>query len=252
MKKLMIAALAVASVAGAYAACSYDAPTTAWVYKWTFTGKTTFGVKPAAVKVETGLCGYTGGGSSDVTCTVRASASLKIEGYTWYCEPGCGSDYFEKFTEVNEIFWQTKPFKATLAGGVATDVSNIIGKNAKQFEAAGTATFTEFINYGSTEEGTYTLTYAGLGTYDLKNSRVSSVSGNFAGYLDQPHYITAQICGNAGYWDCETLALECTGTSVAFGKWTAKYQASASNKFYQRGTLPSIPNWVNKKINGAQ
>ena len=88
MKKLMIAALAVASVAGAYAACSYTEPTTAWVYKWTFTGKTTFGVKPAAVKVETGLCGYTGGGSSDVTCTVRAPASLKIEGYTWYCEPG--------------------------------------------------------------------------------------------------------------------------------------------------------------------
>ncbi len=246
MKKLMIATLAVAAAAGAYAACSYDAPTTAWVYKWNFTGKTTYGVKPASVKVETGLCGYNGGGGQPGDCTVRAPASLKIQGYTWYCEPGCGSDYFEKFAEVNEIFWQTKPFKASLAGGVATDVSNIIGKKAKQFEAAGTATFTEFINAGTTEEGTYTLTYAGLGKYDLKKDLVKSVSGNFAGFLDQPHYITKTVCGNAGYWVCETLTLDCTGTSVAYGKWSAKYQSSASKKFYSKGTLPKVPSWVRK------
>ena len=239
----MIAALAAFSVASVYAACSYTAPTTAWVYKWKFTGKTTYGVKPAKIKVETGLCGYTGGGGT-ASCSVRAPASLKIEGYTWYCEPGCGSDYFEKFAEVNEIFWQTKPFKASLAGGVATDVSNIIGKKAKQFEAAGTATFTEFVNYGTTEEGTYTLAYAGLGSYDLKNNRVSSVSGNFAGYLDQPHYISTKECINAGYWDCVTLTLQCTGTSVAYGKWSAKYQSSASKKFYSKGTLPKVPSWV--------
>ena len=243
MKKLMIAALAAATVGGAFAACDYDPLPTAWVYKWQFSGKTTYGVKPAKVKAETGLCGYTGP-TSTALCTVRAPASLKIQGYTWYCEPGCGSDYFEKFAEVNEIFWQTKPFKASLAGGVATDVSNIIGKKAKQFEAAGTATFTEFINAGTVEEGTYVLAYAGLGKYDLKNNRVSSVSGNFAGVLDQPHYITSEVCGNAGYWDCETTVLVCAGPSVAFGKWSAKYQSSASKKFLKKGTLPKVPNWV--------
>ena len=225
MKKL-IAIAVLASMGGAFAACEYIAPDTAWVYKWKFTGKTTFGKKPGKVTTVTGLCGYKE--TSTASCTVRAPASLKIEGYTWYCKPICGSDTFEDFAEVNEIFWQKKPFKASLAGGVATDVSNIIGKKAKQFEAAGTATFTEFINGGAVKEGTYTLTYAGFGKYDQKNSRVKCVKGNFAGYLDQPHYISTKDCLNAGFWDCDNN-LVCEGTSVAYGKWCAKFQKSASN-----------------------
>ena len=70
------------------------------------------------------------------------------------------------------------------------------------------------------------------------------VKGNFAGYLDQPHYISAKDCTNAGYWDCETMALECTGTSVAFGKWSAKFKKSASKKYLNGGRLPKIPSWV--------
>lgn len=145
------------------------------------------------------------------------------------------------------MFWQKKPFKASLAGGVSTDVSNIIGKKSKQFEAAGTTTFTEFIN-GSTEEGTYNLTYAGLGKYDLKNSRVKSVSGNFAGFLDQPHYISKELCGNAGFWTCDSLSLVCEGPSVAYGKWSCKLQKSASKKFAKSGKLPKIPAWA-KQMN---
>ena len=195
MKKL-IALAAVCAIGAAYAACSYDPIPATSVYKWKFTGKTTYGVKPGKTKVV-----------------------------------------------VDEVFWQKKPFKASLAGGVATDVSNIIGKKAKQFEAAGTATFTEFINSGSTEEGTYTLTYAGLGKYDQKNDRVKSVSGNFAGFLDQPHYISASSCVNAGFWDCDNNLI-CEGTSVAYGKWSAKFQKSASKKFARKGYLPKIPSWV--------
>lgn len=242
MKKL-IALAAVCAIGAAYAACSYDPIPATSVYKWKFTGKTTYGVKPGKTKVEVGLCGYTGGGQSGGNCVVRAPASLKIEGYTWYCEKSCGSEAFETIAEVDEVFWQKKPFKASLAGGVATDVSNIIGKKAKQFEAAGTATFTEFINSGSTEEGTYTLTYAGLGKYDQKNDRVKSVSGNFAGFLDQPHYISASSCVNAGFWDCDNNLI-CEGTSVAYGKWSAKFQKSASKKFARKGYLPKIPSWV--------
>lgn len=249
MKKL-IALAAVCAIGAAYAACSYDPIPATSVYKWKFTGKTTYGVKPAAVKVVTGLCGYTGGGGEGGNCVVRAPASLKIEGYTWYCEKSCGSDAFEQFAETDEVFWQKKPFKASLAGGVATDVSNIIGKKAKQFEAAGTATFTEFINAGTTTEGTYTLTYAGLGKYDQKNDRVKSVSGNFAGFLDQPHYISAKECVNAGFWDCDNN-LVCEGTSVAYGKWCAKFQKSASKKFARSGKLPKVPSWV-KWMNRAE
>ncbi|MBQ8114487.1 MAG: hypothetical protein IJ146_14905 [Kiritimatiellae bacterium] len=245
MKKL-IALAAIVAAGAAFGACEYIPKDTAWVYKWKFTGKTTFGTKPASVKAApAGLCGFNGQTTTGApTCVVRTPSSLKIEGYTWVCKPGCGSDAFEQFVEANEIFWQKKPFKASLAGGVATDVSNIIGKKAKQFEAAGTATFTEFINGGAVKEGTYTLTYAGFGKYDQKNSRVKCVKGNFAGYLDQPHYISAKDCTNAGYWDCETMALECTGTSVAFGKWSAKFKKSASKKYLNGGRLPKIPSWV--------
>ena len=249
MKKL-IALAAVCAIGAAYAACSYDPVPATSVYKWKFTGKTTYGVKPGKTKVEVGLCGYTGGGSQGGNCVVRAPASLKIEGYTWYCEKSCGSEAFETIAEVDEVFWQKKPVKASLAGGVATDVANISGKKAKQFEAAGTATFTEFINSGSTEEGTYTLTYAGLGKYDQKNDRVKSVSGNFAGFLDQPHYISASECLNAGFWDCDNNLI-CEGTSVAYGKWCAKFQKSASKKFARSGKLPKVPSWV-KWMNRAE
>ena len=249
MKKL-IALAAVCAIGAAYAACSYDPIPATSVYKWKFTGKTTYGVKPGKTKVVVGLCGYTGGQGGGANCVVRAPASLKIEGYTWYCEKLCEDHPFENFAEVDEVFWQKKPFKASLAGGVATDVSNIIGKKAKQFEAAGTATFTEFINAGSTEEGTYTLTYAGLGKYDQKNDRVKSVSGNFAGFLDQPHYISASECLNAGFWDCDNNLI-CEGTSVAYGKWCAKFQKSASKKFARSGKLPKVPSWV-KWMNRAE
>ena len=241
MKKIMIA-LAMAFSVGAFAACEYApeaAKDTAWVYKWKFTGKTTYGKQTKAA--PSGLCGYV---ASSCDCAVRAPASLKIEGYTWYCAPKCGSDTFEDFAEVNEIFWQKKPFKASLAGGVSTDVSNIIGKKGTKFEAAGTAKFTEFVNAGAVREGTYTLTYAGLGAYSKKNSRVKNVKGKFAGYLDQPHYITKTVCANAGFWNCEDMSLVCSGPSVAFGKWSATYKKNASKRYLNRGRLPAVPSWV--------
>ena len=236
----MIAAAAVAMVGSTFAACQYVAPDTAWVYKWKFTGKTTKGTQPKQVKVTTGLCGYTGGGQTATGCTVRTPASLKIEGYTWVCTPGCGSEAFEQFAEVNEIFWQKKPFKAAMAGGVSAEISNIIGKSAKQFETAGVASFTENV-----ENTTYTLTYAGLGKYDQKNSRVKSVSGNFAGILSQPWYISNKDCVPAGYWDCATLSLVCPGgATVAYGKWCAKYNKSASKKYLKYGKLPKTASWA--------
>lgn len=256
MKKV-IAIAALAAISSAFAACDYVAPDTAIVYKWKFTGKTTFGVKPATVKTKTvtGLCGYTGStcSTSGTSCeTVRAPASLKIEGYTWQCKPACGSVAFESWAEVNEIFWQKKPFKAAIAGGVSTDISNIIGKKQKQFEAYGIAHFEEWIN-GCTKEGTYTLAYAGLGKYDLKNCRVKCCKGNFAGYLDQPHYISKDKCVDAGYWicDCNANQLSCKNPSVAFGKWSAKYQKSASKKYLKSGKLPKAASWADWTLNGT-
>ncbi len=241
----MIAALV--AVGSAFGACEYVTPDTAWVYKWKFSGKTTYGTKPAAVQAAaSGVCGYKPGtGTTDTgACdkSVRTPASLKIEGYTWYCKPICGSATFEEFAEVNEIFWMKKPYKAAMAGGVATDISNIIGKKATKFEAFGVATFDTFVNAGATKLQTYTLGYAGLGKYDLKNSRVKCVKGNFAGYANTGVVLSADTC-LAGFWDCATLTLKC-GPTVAFGKWSAKFKKSASKKYLKGGKLPKVAKWA--------
>lgn len=241
MKKILVtvavAAMAITSAFGG--ACGEALPKEeAWVYKWTFTGKTTTGEAVKAVRVST-ACGEFGG---DVACAVRVPASLKIEGYMGVCSPGCGTETFAACSEANEVFWQKKPFKASLAGGVATDVCNIIGRNKKQVEIAGQANFDKFVN-GTIQEGSYTFTYAGIGKYDLKNGRIKAVKGTFAGYLTQPHAVSVDLCTTAGFWDCSTLALTCEGSSVVTGKFKVKYSKSASKK-YLRGVFPKIPSWA--------
>lgn len=245
MKKIMIAAVVAAMGAVAFGGtCSPVTPVkdTAWVYQWKFTGKTTAG-KKAAAKGNGSICSPVG----PAACTYRAKASLKIQGYTYWCEPGCGSDAFETFAEQLEVFYMTKPWKASMSGGVSTELSHIIGKSKKQYEAAGVANFTE-----EYEGVTYALTYAGLGKYDIKNSRVKSVSGNFAGTASQAwaFNLKKDLCIKAGYWDCVTQNLVCDGATVAFGKFSAKYKKSASKKYASAGKLAKLPSWV-KWLNAA-
>ena len=240
MKKIMmtvvVAALGLASFGGA---CG-EAPVkeTAWMYKWTFKGKTTTGEKAPAVRIAS-ACGES---PDEVGCAVRTPTSLKIEGYMGICSPGCGTETFEACSEANEIFWQKKPFKASLAGGVTSDVVHIIGAKKNQVELAGQANFEKFIS-GTIPEGSYTFTYAGFGKYDLKNSRIKYVKGTFAGYLTQPHAVTVDLCTTAGYWDCSTLGLVCEGPSAVTGKFKVKYSKSGSKKFL-RGSWPTIPSWA--------
>ncbi len=253
MKKIMIAAAVAAigfSVFGA--ACSPDPQV--WVYKWQFKGKTTTG-KKATIKTPGSVCKP--GGTQTASCTIRVPASLKIQGYTWAC-PGmeCATDntnlgFETAWAECNELFWQTKPYKASFYGGVTTEFAHLIGKKRKQAEVLGVANFTD------NEEGaTYVLTYAGFGK--VKNSRgkyISKVSGNFAGSLSQPWVVkkakkssacctTASSCVKAGYWDCATLSLICEAPSIAYGKWSAKYLKSASAKYTKNGSGIKTPNWV--------
>ena len=254
MKKIMIAAAVAAigfSVFGA--ACSPDPEV--WVYKWQFKGKTTTG-KKATVTTVGSVCQPSK--KTDGACTIRVPASLKIQGYTWAC-PGkeCATDttnlgFEDAWSECNELFWQTKPFKASFYGGVTTEFAHLIGKKKKQVEVLGIASLTD------NEEGaTYELVYAGFGK--VKNSRgkyVKKVSGNFAGSLSQPWVVkkaskkseccatTASNCVKAGYWDCATLALICDAPSIAYGKWSAKYMKSASKKYAANGSGIKTPNWV--------
>jgi len=250
MKKIMIAAAVAAVGLGAFAAnCAPDQQVkdTAWVYQWKFTGKTAAGNK-AAAKANTSACAPTEGGK----CTYRVKSSLKIQGYTIACSPEpCADDslgFESQFVEANEVFWMTKPYKASFAGGVTTEVAHIIGKSKKQVEIGGVADLTENV-----EGSEYVLTYAGFGKYDLKNKRVKSAKGNFAGFLSQPwaYNLKKDLCIQAGYWDCTTpTLLVCEGPSIAYGKWSVKFKKSASKKYAKNGTNPKIPSWV-KWLNAA-
>lgn len=237
MKKIMIAA-AVAAVAGGVFAANCGpgaAQESAWVYQWKFTGKTTFG---ASVADAQGNCGPTAAG-----CTIRVPSSLKIQGYTYICNPGCSTTFFPKFAEKEEVFWQTKPFKTSLAGGVSTEIANIIGRAQGKCEVFGTASFTGFI--GTIGKQTYELAYAGIGkmSQTTPQKHITSVSGNFAGTLSQPWYVDNKKCVLAGYWDCATLNLVCAGQSVAYGKWSAKFKYAASEN-YVSGKRVALPSWV--------
>lgn len=249
MKKL-IALAAVAVVGSTFAAsCGYTPITpvkdTAWVYTWKFSGKTTEGATLKSTTIPSGACGY--GGGTIAGGYVRVPASLKIQGYTYYCSPTCGSDDFETIGE--EFFYMTKPEKSYLEGGVTLEVSNIIGKKAKQFEMAGTADFVEFLDNAGADKTAYDLTFAGLGKYDSKNSRVSSVSGNFAGTAYPIWYVSKTVCAEAGYYDCATGTLKYEAPSVAFGKVSVKYNKSASKKYLEgKKVAVKYPAWVQTQV----
>lgn len=233
MKKLILLA-GVFAIGGAFGACTYlekpDPKTVsdgAWAYKWKFTGKTTKGVKSNC--------------SPNYPVT-RTSASLKIQGWSLYCEPQC--DDFES-AEADEYFWQSKPKKLVFdtGSGVTFEIGNIIGKSGKNYEAMGTATFIR------DSETMYGLTFAGLGKFDQKKKRVKSVSGNFAGWAVAPYKDGKNDCGGD-----KTKVWECCGcptleaNSVAYGKWSVKYNKSLSKK-YANGTIKSKhiwPKWARK------
>ena len=234
MKKLILLA-GVFAIGGAFATCQYIPKTpsnskdSAWAYKWKFTGKTTKAVKS--------------------NCTgqpiTRSSASLKIQGWTLYCEPSC--EDFEDTTKAQEVFWQTKPYKTGLVAEVTFEVANIIGKKGKNYEAAGQAVFMD--NTGAKQ--LYSLTFAGFGKFDRKEqgtSRVKSVSGNFAGVAAAPSTDEKSDCkvgALSKVWTCcECPILD--ADSVAYGKWSVKYNKSISKK-YANGKLQDkhiLPKWA--------
>lgn len=243
MKKLIIAAVAAATVGGAFAACTpgiqpkVKLPT--WAYTWKFTGKTTDGALVKGWSKSTGTCAPGSTGVAD--CAIRIPASLNIQGYTYTCEPCCGG--FAEFDK--ETFYITKPAKDQFSDdkGVSIAFANVIGKKAKDVEIAGTFTG-ETVDSGEK----YTLSFAGLGKYDLKNQRVSSANGNFAGKLEVPHYKKYSIiiggCPEANIWNCDATAYAGAPESVAFGKWTVKFNSSAAKKYSKDGTIVKAPSWM--------
>lgn len=239
-----IIALAAVAVAGVAAAASNCTPgivpvveKTPEVYTWKFTGKTTAAdyIKGYSIPGTTG-CAPTPGIYNDGEA-IRVPGSLAIQGYTYYCVPCC--DTIATAPDA-EVFYITKPAKDVLVGGTEVTFANVIGKKAKQVEVYGMLSVT---TGPATSAELYEAMFAGFGKYDTKNVRVTSASGNFAGAKVVPHYMKIAGCPEAVYWDCTGTVYQNGNPGIAYGKWSVKYNASASKK-YAKGIKVKLPSWV--------
>lgn len=258
MKTLMMIA-AVAAATGAYAgACTYvedtpETPDLAWVYNWKFTGKTTVGA-PVETKGEKAIqstCSYTDAVNGK-QCVIRVPGSLAIQGYTALCNPEClgRANWFREMTGDSlwngadkwDLFYSTKPAKSWAKVEAPFDffAANVIGKSGTQFELGGKVAF-KLVDF---ENETFELVFAGLGSYDKKNYRVSSVSGNFAGTAATPIYAYRGVCIPAIVWNCSVTDFLANDTSVAYGSWSVKFNSSASAKLAKNKKPYSKPSWV--------
>jgi len=254
MKKLMIAAAAAALVGGAYAAapCSFDpdpvtVTTNAAVYAWKFTGKTTIG-SPVSTTVRgtpAGDCGFGGTDTTTDTCVLRVPGALAIQGYIYYCDNCC--EAFKTGTSEATLaqFYMLKPYQAKIVAPTikfTQDATHIIGRAANQYEAVGEATF----DAQKTGAGALIkVQFAGLGSYNYRSAVVTSISGNFAGTLKSPYYVSRTLCAPADWWTCSlTYAGKADDPTVAYGTWSAKYNATASRRYRANGTTIAIPAWA--------
>ena len=238
MKKLMIAAAAAAMVGGAYAApCAPDAPNTdcASVYSFKLNVKTTKGV--TLKTVDSGsqcLPGSTG------CAVIREKDSTVIQGYIYDCSCGC-----DVISSGSVVAWDSKR-KAPVDGPAFTKtLLNVIGK--KQNVAEWAWTFAGTAEYDANRSQAYDLTGAGYGTFSKGLYR--SFSGNFAGTAKASYDLktkaesTTCACDPSQVWDCTDLTTLVDADTVAFGTWTAKYDASASKKYLANGFL-NVPSYA--------
>ncbi len=262
MKKLMFVA-AVAASTVAFANCEPPTPgptpTTeeAYVYSIKFSVKTTKGV-------ATGTKDSQGQGSQCVpgqiipgTCLVyRTKDTTAFQGWIYDCEPTCGS-----IATGSIILWDTKrKVELEEAAYIEGGFIHVMGKNDTEaewlFGIQGTSVYTEASEEVAERAQKWTLRAAGLGKFDTRNYRYASFSGNFVGEATAPYDLKtatskyACACDPSVVYDCTNLVEPVTDNTdtVAYGTWSASFNASASKKLNNQGFL-TVPNWLyNEKV----
>ncbi len=232
MKKLMMAAAIAAMTAGAYADLCDDDPDVVVadkceVYNFKMSVKT---LVPAKIKC-----------SSDEIAVYFKKGTRKFEGILWDCVATCD----DTAPASNFIAWEPKAKQAVTtelswsgeywtADALEFSTLDRFGKKANDVEAYADATFTI---------GEFHL--AGFGSYDAKNERIKSISGNVVGMITPATYDVTEkaeskcdddtVNTNVG----KVLALCdefddwcCTGDEadqvVASGTWSIKYNKTLS------------------------
>ena len=242
MKKLMIAAAAAAMVGGAYAApCAPDTPDTdcASVYSFKLNVKTTKGV---ALKTTGSGSQCVPGQMSDCT-VIREKDSTVIQGWIYECTCGC-----DVAATGSVIAWDSKRKAKVDAPTFTKTLLNVIGK--KQNVAEWAWTFAGTAEYDVNRSQAYELTGAGYGTFSKGLYR--SFSGNFAGTAKASYDLKTKLgeatscaCDPSQVWACDALNDLTDASTVAFGTWTAKYDASASKKYVTMNTAAlKVPSYA--------
>lgn len=214
MKKMLIAAIAASMSVGVYAKntdCNIcqTAAATGCVSVWDvkFNVKTTMAKEAPCAK-----CG---------NMTYRKQASAKIQGFIWDADPNCPCDD-------DAFFFGSVPryalaFNKLPIAEFFSIFPNLIGKKGTELEAVGRI-------WDKDQDG---LAFAGFGKYDLKNKRVKSVSGNFAGTLANYAASKCVQIGQVDYDICTDNDFSYDLTLIptaAYGTWSIKYNSSLSKK----------------------
>ena len=236
----MIAAAAAAMVGGAYAApCTPVDPTPgdcASVYSFKLNVKTTKGVTLKTVASGSQcLPGSTG------CAVIREKDSTVIQGYIYDCSCGC-----DVASTGSVIAWDSKRKAKVDTPAFNTTFINVMGK--KQNVAEWAWTFAGTVQYDANRTQAYELTGAGYGT--CSRGLYRSFSGNFAGTADASYDLKTKqdtnnpcACDPSQVWACADLTTLVAESTVAFGTWTAKYDASASKKYLANGFL-NVPSYA--------
>ena len=238
MKKLMF----VAALATTFAAVADDTPCTpdpvdpvaqALVYSFKASVKTTKGLAYTGTYME-GQTVCTPGDEKTYKTIIRTKDSTKFQGWIYDCTTTCNT-----IGSGSVVVWDSKR-KAPLTGAAfTTTFLNVMGK--KQAEAEWAWTFTGAATYDDTRVQSYELTGAGLGKFSAKKGYYTSFSGNFAGTASASYDLSKNaanihICDPSQISKCDALTTLVDEETVAYGTWSAKYDASASKKYVKNGT----------------
>lgn len=249
MKKL-IALAAIAAVGATFGACEEEPAECVFAYSVSLSGKTSVA---KATKAPKSNC-------DDPSVCYRKSGSFKAKGYVYgkteladggeCSDDTCGCNEWTGEGAVSSYIWNTKTLKA-IEGFEFSSLARIgaaKSEKAKTVEVIGTL------------EG---LTLAGFGRYDMKNSRITSASGYFAGTLAAPECETCTYDATACEDDCESVGsvafeicsdseVDSDGATVpAYGKWTIKYNKSVAKKLAKTGDELDVTVVVPSKVIAA-
>ena len=241
MKKLMIAALAVAGLTAFANDCAPEDPVVTeptLVYSFKASVKTTKGVSGTSVTNPGTICAP----ADDIisSTVIRVPDTTTLAGWIYDCTATC-----ETIGTGSVVIWDSKR-KAQLTGAALEKlVLQVIGK--KQGDAEFAFKLGGSFAYDSTRQQALTeVIFAGLGKFNKAKGFYTSFSGNFAGTAAASYDLTTKknvICDPSQVWLCTDLSTLTDADTVYYGTWSAKYDSSASKKFAKNGYL-KVPAYV--------